>query len=128
MARSDSFSTGRFRGRGEMPKFFNRTETNPIGLAQGPVDGASLCDSHFGAADQGRSVRRIGISVTNETLRRGALEDSCLEDPATGSDIRKTFLKDRLDPTTTSPGSKLQEPGVGHIPSTLQELQIARSY
>ena len=78
--------------------------------------------------DHRRNVGRIGIAITDEALGQAALIDDRFENPPRRCEIGELVLKDRVNPTATSPGSELQEPGVGHIPSTIQELQVARRY
>jgi hypothetical protein len=53
-------------GSGSPAKFLDRTEANPIGLAEGPVDGSGFGDTHLGAVDHGRNVGRIGVAVADE--------------------------------------------------------------
>jgi hypothetical protein len=128
MRRGSSLPRRRFSSRGEIPKLLDRAEPDSVGLAQGPVDGSGLGNPHFSAADQWRRVGGIGIAVAYKAPRKTALINDGFEDPTTDGEIGELVLYDRLDSTTTSSRGKLQESGVGHIPATLQELQIARSY
>ena len=48
--------------------FFDRAETNAIGLAECAVDGSGFGDSHLGATHQRGDIRWIGISVTDKSL------------------------------------------------------------
>jgi len=63
-------------------EFLDRTEADAIGLAEGAVDGTGLGDAHLGAANQGRNIGGVGVSVTDETFRAEGLIDGRLEDPA----------------------------------------------
>jgi hypothetical protein len=54
--------------------------------------------------------------------------DDSFEDPTTRGEIGELVLEGGVDSAATSPRSELQEPGVGHIPTTIKELQIARGY
>jgi len=72
------------RARGPA-KFFDRTEANAVGLAESAVDGTGFSDAHFGAADQGGDVGRIGIAIADEAARLGRLVYNCSENPPVGS-------------------------------------------
>ena len=112
-------------GLGELenaPKLLNRAEADPVGLAQGAIDRPCLSDAHLSSVDQGRDIGRIRVAVADESLGGNAFEDSGLENPTSGNDVRKTLLQRRLDSTATSPESQLQETGMRYVPSTIQEL------
>src|SRR6202035_5322343 len=47
---------------------FYRADADSVGFAQGTVDGTSFGHAHFGTVNQGRNVRRIGITIANESL------------------------------------------------------------
>jgi len=53
---------------GERADFLDRTDTDAIGLAQGPVDRPCLGHAHFGAVDQRRNIGGIGIAVADEAF------------------------------------------------------------
>ena len=112
----------------ERTQLLDRAKADPVGLAQGAVDGASFGDAQLGAMHHGRNVGGIGIAVADKALRESTLINHRFEDPPTRCEVGELVLEHRVDSTATSPGSKLQEPGVGHIPSTIQQLKIARSY
>jgi len=58
-------------------KLFNRTrkrsdlldraDADAVGLPQGSVDSSSFGDAHFGAADEGGDIGRVGVAVSDET-------------------------------------------------------------
>jgi len=78
------------------PEFLNRTKTDPVGLAQGPVDGPGLGYPHLSPADKGGDIGRISVAVANEPLGARSLVDRGLEDPAAGGWI--TELGEGLGP------------------------------
>src|SRR5277367_966339 len=112
----------------ERSELFDTAEADAVSFSEGPVNGSRFGNTHFGAPHHGRNVRRIGIAVADEALGEAALIDDGFEDPPTDRQIGELILYHRLDSATAFPGSKLQEPRVGHIPSTLQQLKITRRY
>src|SRR5882762_4029853 len=44
-----------------------------VGLAQGSIDGPGFSYAHLSAADKGRRICRIGVAITDKTLRAGGL-------------------------------------------------------
>ena len=55
--------------RGERPRgqFFDRTEGNAVGLAQGAIDGAGFGHAHLGMVEnQGRNIAGISVAVAHE--------------------------------------------------------------
>src|SRR6266702_7000176 len=77
---------------GKPAQLLDRTQPDSVSLAQGAIDGPGFCHAHLGATDHWRSICGVGITVADESLRRRALEDSCLENPPTGCNIGKAFL------------------------------------
>jgi hypothetical protein len=73
--------SGTLRRIGEGSDFLNGADADPVGLAQGSINGTCLRDPHFGTVDKDRDVGRIGIAVSYEVLRF-RLCDGCFEYPA----------------------------------------------
>ena len=85
MAGSDSLPTCGFGSRGKIPELFDRTESNAISLAQGPVNGASFGYAHLGAMHQWGDIRRVCVPPADEAMVPKCLINSCFEDPTVGS-------------------------------------------
>jgi hypothetical protein len=62
-------------------EFLDRTKTDPVGLAQGPVDGPGLGHPHLGTTDKRGDVGGIGVAIANESSGPRRLVDRGLEDP-----------------------------------------------
>jgi hypothetical protein len=106
-------------------KFFDRTKTDPVGLAQGPVDGPGLGHPHLGAADDGVDIGRISVAVANEALGARRFVDRGLENPAADGGI--TELREGLGPDTGAAmtAGKAEKAGVGYVPLVFQVDQLS---
>ena len=58
----------RFRRFGKPTQFLDRAEADPVRLSQGSVDSSSFGHPHLRAADQGRCISGIGVTITDETF------------------------------------------------------------
>jgi hypothetical protein len=47
--------------------FLNRADADPVGFAQGAVDGARFCHPHFSTVDKERDIGRVSIAVAYES-------------------------------------------------------------
>jgi hypothetical protein len=111
-------------------KFLHRTQTNPIGLAQGPVDGPGLGHPHLGSTDKGGHIGRISVAIANEPPGPRRLVDRGLEDPAPGGWITEFAERLSSDAGAVMTAGEAEEAGVGYVPIALKwhELsQIVRS-
>ena len=99
---------------GERPKLFDAAEADSISLSEGSVDGSRLGDAHFGAADQGRRVRGISITVANKPLRTAGLKNCCAEDPAARDRIGLSFLQSVRIPKQPLPKLFGADPRASH--------------
>src|SRR2546422_7751848 len=73
---------------GKGTNLLDRADAYAIGLAQSSVDCSGLRDTHFGAVDQGRDIRRIGVAVAHETSAiAGSIKGNVKKNtsPSTGS-------------------------------------------
>ena len=85
---------------GKRADFLDRADSDAVGLAQGPVDRPSLSYPHFGAADQWRHIRRIGITVADEALASPGLEYRSLECPVPKAFIAELAYRVAPNPVT----------------------------
>src|SRR5260370_11883689 len=77
------FPAGGGTGRvGQPAQLLNRAEPNPVGLAQGSIDGARLSDAHLGASHKRGDIRGLGISIAYKSLGSEPLEYGGLKNPA----------------------------------------------
>jgi hypothetical protein len=107
-------------------KFLNRAQANPIGLAEGPVDGPGLGHPHLGPADDGRDIGRIGIPIAHETLGLGRLVDGGLEDPAPHGWIAELAERLSADTGATMAASKAEEASVGYVPIAVEQSKVTQ--
>src|SRR5208283_3841918 len=77
----------------ERSELFDTTEPDSVSFSEGPVNGSRFGDTHLGSTDEGRSVGRIGVAVTDEAPRVGPLINDSSKYPAIGSGIREPFLQ-----------------------------------
>jgi hypothetical protein len=75
---------------GERPELFDTTEPDSVSFSKSPVDGSGLGHTHLGAADEGGSIPRRSVAVSDEAARAESLLDGSPEDPTIGSGIGKT--------------------------------------
>ena len=60
---------GRRAGRSGKPaQLLDRAQADSVGLAQGSVDGPGFCHAHLSAADQGRCISRVGVTIADEAF------------------------------------------------------------
>src|SRR5258708_3119217 len=83
---------GRTRRVSQPAQLMERTEPDSVSLTKSPIDGSRLSHSHLRATNQRRSICGVGVAIADKPPRFTGLVHRCLEDPATGSDIRKAFL------------------------------------
>src|SRR5258708_7327917 len=96
------FPAGGGTGRvGQPAQLLNRAETNPVGLAQGSIDGARLSDAHLSPMDQCGNIGGIGVAVTNEPLTSVSFVDDRFEDPVGRSALAVLRHKIHTDSRTT---------------------------
>ena len=50
------------------PDFLDRANADPVGLAQGAIDGSRLGHTHLGATDERGDIGRVGVAVAHEAL------------------------------------------------------------
>jgi hypothetical protein len=110
---------------GERPELFDTAEADSISLSEGPVNCPRLGNPHFGATDEGRRVRGIGITVTYESVLATGPIDCCLEHPAFNPWVTELLLDHRSDSGTAVALSHTEEAGMRDVPSSIQELQMA---
>ena len=84
-----------FGGLWSPAELLDRAESDSVSLTKGAVDGMGFGDSHLGAEDERRCVRRIRISIAYEPFRIGRFEDSSSEHPMIGRDVAE--MEDLLD-------------------------------
>src|SRR6266403_2241946 len=72
----------RARGMGNRPELLDRAEADPVRLSQGSVDGSRFGNAQLSPMHHVGNVGRVGVAVTDETLRSGRFVDGCLKDPA----------------------------------------------
>jgi hypothetical protein len=106
-------------------EFFDRTKTDPVGLAQGPVDGPGLGHPHLGPEDKGGDIGRISVTVANEALGARRFVDRGLEDPATGRRVTKLAKRLGPDAGAAMAAGKSEEAGVGDVPLFFQVDQLS---
>jgi len=82
---------------GQPSQFFDLTESDSIGLAQGAIDGPCLRDAHFSTVNYRRNVGRIGIPIAFEALRSSIFEDDRLKNPTALIGIRVNSLQYRFN-------------------------------
>jgi hypothetical protein len=77
--RKTAISSGK---KGPRWKFFNQTEGDAVGLAEGAVDGAVFGHGHFGVVeDQGKDIARMRVAVADEASALGRFIDRGFEHP-----------------------------------------------
>jgi hypothetical protein len=124
-----SISIRRLDERRTGTEFFDRTQTDAVGLAKGAVDGSCLGDAHLGTTDEGRDVRGISISISDEAARAGAFVDGGLEDPAVGARITYAILKSRSNSLAFSAQRDSEKARVRNIPISIynQNFSVANA-
>lgn len=58
----------RLRGIGDGSDFLNRANADPISFSQSAIDRPGFGYAHFGAVDEKRDIRRIGVTITDKAL------------------------------------------------------------
>src|SRR5271157_1719865 len=103
-----------------MAKLLDRAQPDPIGFAQGPVDGPRLRHTHLGTADKWRHIRWVSIAEADESSRTRSFVNGCFEHPAVGDGVGYIRLKGGLDTAASLALSDVKQAGVRYIPATLQ--------
>src|SRR5713101_5087468 len=109
----------------ERTELFDTAQAYAVGFAQSTVNGSRLGNSHFGTANQGRNVRRIGIAVTYETVLAAGLVDCCLEHPSFDPYITKLPFDSSSDPGAAVAMSHTEQARVRDVPSPIEKLEMA---
>src|SRR5437667_7041210 len=111
---------------GKGTNLLDRADAYAIGLAQSSVDCSGLRDTHFGAVDQGRDIRRIGVAVAHETSAIAGFKDCGSECPSFCSRIGE-FPKALHIYSRTFPSlSNSQETRMAYIPAFIQVKHVAQ--
>src|SRR5258708_10275992 len=71
----------RIHWSGEPSQLFNGAKPDAVGLPQGAVDSSGFGHAHLGAADKGRRICGVGVTITDETFRTASLIDDGLKNP-----------------------------------------------
>lgn len=93
----------RRRGRRDVAEFFDRTQADAVGFAQGATDGPGFRNAHFCPADEWRNVRRVGIAVTDKAFGAGRCICRGLEDPSIGAAFRQPTINRSSDSSAPTP-------------------------
>jgi hypothetical protein len=107
-------------------EFLDRTQTNPIGLAQGSVDGPSLGHPHLGPTDKSRDIGRVRVPVAHEALRVRRLVDRGSEDPAVGGGIAELTKRLSSDTRAAMTAGEPKQAGMGYVPPSVKTAQFAQ--
>jgi hypothetical protein len=114
-----------FNGIRKRSDLLDRAEADAVGLPKGSIDGTGLRDSHFGTADKGGDIRRIGVTVAHEALASFRPEYGRLKSEPAGGCVGK--LLDELNAHTGAAIASCyaEKTSICYVPVRLQENQIA---
>jgi len=96
-------------------KFLEGAERNPVGLTEGPVDGARFGHPHLGVVeDQGRDVAGMGVAITDKAAALRRLVHSRFEDPEVLLGSAQTDNGFRQDAVAVLPLRQAEQVSMGH--------------
>ena len=116
---------GRHWRSGERRELLNTAEPDSIGFSESSVDGSGFGDTHFGATDEGRRVRGIGVAIPDESTLTAGLVNYCLKHPAFDPWITELLFDNCSDPGAAVTLSHTEQTRVRDVPSPIQELEMA---
>src|SRR6266566_727348 len=111
---------------GKGTNLLDRADADAVGLAQGPVDRPGLRYPHFGAVDQGRDIRGIGVAVAHETSAIAGFKDCGSECPSFCSRIGEFPKALHIYSRTFLSLSNSQETRMAYIPAFIQVKHVAQ--
>ena len=112
-------------GCGKRAKLLDAAEADSVRLAQRPIDGTSFSDAHFSPANQRGYVGRVGVAVTDESLRAWRFIHNGLEDPTAGQRIAKLTNRPNSDGRTKCAVGQSQEPSISDIPALIDVINVS---